>query len=160
MPGFLSWVGRVGSVPADVRAELEPEGIILIAEKVRVRQRFSGSVPGRHDGLGISGHTGFVVCTGRRLYASIPTLGRLTEPAIDQAWDATQQGPAKVAITETGVTLTIDLKRVAPRFSGEMTETFATDLGAELLTELPAHSLAFRVCPKYVFHSLGVRSRT
>ncbi|HEY6577472.1 MAG TPA: hypothetical protein VI029_21645, partial [Mycobacterium sp.] len=34
------------------------------------------------------------------------------------------------------------------------------DLGAALLTELPAHSPAFGVSPEYVFHSLGVRART
>jgi hypothetical protein len=81
------------------------------------------------------------------------------QPAIDQGWDDVQRGPAKVEITESGVTLTIDLKRVDPRFHGEMSETFKTELCADVLAALPNRSLAFEVSPDYVLHSLGVRAR-
>jgi len=160
MPSIFSKFPRVGNLPAPLRAEFEPEGIIVVAERVRVRQRFSGSVPGRSDALGISRHKGFLVCTRRRLYASIPTLARLTEPVIDQPWDSERHGPAKVAVTESGVMLTIDLKRVVPRFSGELSEEFKIELDADVLAALPTRSLAFEVSPEYVFHSLGVRART
>ncbi|HEX7824853.1 MAG TPA: hypothetical protein VF477_08135, partial [Mycobacterium sp.] len=139
--------------------ELEPEGIIVVAERVRVRQRFSGSVPGRADALGVNRQTGLLVCTRRRLYASIPTLARLAGPAIDQPWDSERRGPAKVALTESGVMLTIDLKRVDPRFSGKFSEEFKVDLDDDVLAALPTRSLAFEISPEYVFHSLGVRPR-
>lgn len=159
MPWIFSKFPRVGSLPAALRTEFEAEGIIVVAERVRVRQRFSGSVPGRFDALGINRQTGLLVCTHRRLYASIPSLARLAGPAIDQPWDAERHGPARVAITESGVLLTIDLKRVDPRFNGEFSEDFKTDLAPEVLEALPTRSLAFPVAPEYVFHSLGVRVR-
>ena len=37
---------RPGRLPAPLRAQLEPEGIIHVAERLRVRQQFSGSIPG------------------------------------------------------------------------------------------------------------------
>jgi hypothetical protein len=37
---------RIGKLPADMRGEGEPEGIIHLAEFVPVTFRFSGSVPG------------------------------------------------------------------------------------------------------------------
>jgi hypothetical protein len=160
MPWIFSKFPRVGNLPTALRAELEPEGIIVVAERVRFRQRFSGSVPGRFDALGINRHTGLLVCTRRRLYASIPTLTRLTGPTIDQPWDAEPHGPARVAVSESGAMLTIDLKRVDPRFSGELSRTFKTVLDASVLAALPTRSLAFQVSPEYVFHSLGVRPRT
>jgi hypothetical protein len=43
------------------------------------------------------------------LYALLPTLHRLKPPAIDRRWDAPRDGPAKVAISESGVQLAIDL---------------------------------------------------
>jgi hypothetical protein len=62
---FTGGVG-VGGLTPELRAELEPEGIIAVAEKVGAVQRFSGSVPGRHDGVSVSRHKGLVVCTRRR----------------------------------------------------------------------------------------------
>ena len=155
---FTESVG-VGGLPPALRAQFEPEGIIAVAERLGVRQRFSGSVPGRFDALGISRHKGLVVITQRRLYALIPTLARLKEPAIDQPWDPPGEGPAKATIDETGVVLTVDLKRVDPRFNGELSTTWKTGLGEDVLASLPARSLRFHVSPEYVFASLGVRAR-
>ncbi|WP_029116100.1 hypothetical protein [Mycobacterium sp. URHB0044] len=160
MRWFFGRLPKVGDLPAALREELEREAIIVVAENVRVRQRFSGSVPGRHDAVGMSWNTGFFVCTRQRLYASIPTMRRLTQPVVDQAWDAAQHGPAKVVIDESGVVLTIDLRRVDARFHGEVSETFKTDLSADVLAALPKRALSFDVSPEYVFHSLGVRART
>jgi hypothetical protein len=84
----------------------------------------------------------------------------LTGPAIDQPWDAAPHGPAKVTVSEEGVMLTIDLKRVDPRFTGELSENFKVALDADVLAALPTRSLAFAVTPEYVFHHLGVRART
>jgi hypothetical protein len=53
----------IGGLPKPLRAQLEPEGIIFVAEKVGVRQRFSGSVPARHDAAGDNRHIGLVVFT-------------------------------------------------------------------------------------------------
>ena len=147
----------VDGLPPALRAELEPEGILAAFGKVGASQRFSGSVPGCHSGLSVCRHSGLVVLTRRRLYALLPTAPRLKEPAIDQPWDVPQAGPAKVAINSSGLVVTIDLKRVDPRFSGELKTTFKTNLADDVLEALPTRSLAFHVSPAYVFSSLGVR---
>ena len=160
VPSWFSRLSVVGRLPKPLRAQLDPEGIIFVAEKVRARQRFSGSVPGRHDAIGINRHTGLVVFTRQRLYALLPTLPRLKQPAIDQRWDATQDGPAKVAISDSGVQLTIDLRHVDARFSGDLSVEFPIVLPDHVIGSLPSQSLAFPVSAEYVFHMLGVRART
>jgi hypothetical protein len=154
---ILSVFTRAGRLPAPMRAHLEPEGIIRVAERVRVRQQFSGSIPGMVSGWGVNRHLGLVVFTGERLLALLPSIPRLKGPAIDARWDAQQGGPATVAISEAGVRMDVDVKRVDPRFHGELALEFKTPLTDDLLTELPARSLAFDVTPEYVFHMLGVR---
>ena len=43
MPSFLSRFAGIGGLPEPLRAELAPEGILHVAERVRVTQRFCGS---------------------------------------------------------------------------------------------------------------------
>jgi hypothetical protein len=157
MPSFLRVFTRAGRLPAAMREQLEPEGIIEVAERVRVRQRFSGSIPGMASGWGANRQIGLLVFTRERLYALIPSVPRLKGPAIDVRWDATQEGPAKVAISESGVRLELAVNRVDPRFHGDLTLEFKTELTEDVLAALPRRSLAFGVPPEYVFHMLGVR---
>lgn len=156
---FLSRLFRVGTLPAPLREQFEPEGIIHVAEKVRVRKRFSGAVPGRHDALGVNRHIGLMVFTRQRLYALLPTLQMLKEPAIDQRWDAAQEGPARVGISGDGVKVEFELPHIDARFRGEMSLDFRTPLTDDVLAALPCFSLAFAVSPTYVFHMLGVRAK-
>jgi hypothetical protein len=160
VPSFFRRLFAVGRLPEPQRAQLEPEGILHVGEKVKVRKRFSGSVPGRHDALGVSRQTGLVVFTRQRVFALLPGTPRLKQPAIDQRWDAAQDGSATVAISETGVRMDIDLKRVDPRFHGDLSVEFRMSLPQEVLAALPSRSLAFPVSAEYVFHMLGVRART
>jgi hypothetical protein len=148
---------RPGRLPAALRARLEPEGIVHVAERVRVRQQFSGSVPGMVSSWGVNRHLGLMVITRERLIALLPSIPRLKGPAIDARWDAEQRGAATVAISEAGVRLDVDVKRVDPRFHGELALDFKTALTDDVLEALPARSLAFDVTPEYVFHMLGVR---
>jgi hypothetical protein len=80
-------------------------------------------------------------------------------PAIDQHRDAAQEGPAKVAISDSGVLLEIDVSRVDTRFHGHLSLHYKTSIPDDVLTALPTRSLAFAVSPEYVFHMLGVRVR-
>jgi hypothetical protein len=68
------------------------------------------------------------VFTRQRLYALLPTRQRLKPPAIDRRWDAPRDGPAKVAISESGVQLTIDLRQIDPRFHGDLSLHFPMTL--------------------------------
>lgn len=157
MPSVFSVFTRVGRLPAPLRAHFEPEGIIDVAERVRVRQRFSGSVPGMVSSWGANRHMGLLVFTRVRLYALLPSIPRLAGPAIDARWDAPQEGPAKVAVSDAGVAMNIAVNRVDPRFHGDLTLEFDRELSADVLAALPRRSLAFEVTPDYVFHMLGVR---
>ncbi len=147
---------RPGRLPAPLRAQLQPQGIVHVVERVHVRQRFSGSIPGMVSGWGANRHLGLVVFTRERLLALIPSIPRLKGPAIDARWDA-QQGAAKVAISGSGVRLDLDVSRVDPRFHGDLALEFRMELADDVLAALPARSLAFDVTPEYVFHMLGVR---
>jgi hypothetical protein len=148
---------KPGRLPAPLRAQLEPEGIIHVAERVRVRQQFSGSIPGMVSSWGVNRHLGLIVFTRERLFALLPSIPRLKGPAINPRWDTEQDGPATVAISDTGVRMDLDVKRVDPRFHGELALEFKTLLTDDVLAALPARSLAFDVTPEYVFHMLGVR---
>jgi hypothetical protein len=154
---ILSMFTRPGRLPAPLRAQLEPEGIIGVAERVRVRQLFSGSIPGMVSSWGVNRHLGLMVFTRERLFALLPSVPRLKGPAIDARWDLRQDGSATVSITEAGVRLNVDVTLVDPRFHGELTLEFNTPLTGDVLTALPSRSLAFDVTPEYVFHMLGVR---
>ena len=46
MPVFIRRLFGIGKLPADVRAEVEAEGIIYLADYVPVTRRFSGAIPG------------------------------------------------------------------------------------------------------------------
>jgi hypothetical protein len=159
MPGLFSVFRRAGRLPPAVRAQLEPERIIVVAERVRVRQRFSGSIPGRRDAASRTRHLGVLAVTGERLYALVPSAPRLAGPLIDHRWDAPQQGAATVALTGAGVQLDIAIAQVDPRFHGELSMTFAVELADDVLARLPARSMAFEVPSATVFHLLGVRAR-
>jgi hypothetical protein len=159
MASFFRRFTRIGRLPAPLRAQLEPEGISFVAERVRVRQRFSGSVPGTASALSVRRHMGLVVFTRARLYALLPTVPRLHGPAIDHRWDDDDGGPAKVTIAESGVMLTIDIRRVDPRFHGELSLHYQTSVPDDVLAQLPTRALSFTVAPAYVFQLLGVRVR-
>ena len=160
MPSFFRRFVRIGQLPAPMRAELAPEGILHVAERVPVSQRFSGSAPGVHSAMSVTRHTGLAVFTHERLYALLPTIPRLKGPAIDRRWDDSNDGPATVAISEAGMQFDIDVHRVDVRFRGRLSLKFKMSLPADVLAALPSRSLAFGVSPDYVFHMLGVRVQT
>ncbi|RDH78015.1 hypothetical protein DVS77_14375 [Mycolicibacterium moriokaense] len=159
MPSILSVFTRAGRLPPPLRTQLDQEGIVAVAERVRVRQRFSGSVPGMFSSWGANRHIGLLVFTRKRLRALVPSMPRLDGPAIDVCWDDSQDGPARVAISESGVRLTLDVNKVDPRFRGDLMLDFTTALSSDVLAALPTRSLAFDVTPAWVFRVLGVRVR-
>lgn len=160
MPSFFSRFVRIGRLPEPLRAQLAPEGILHVAERVRVTQRFSGSAPGLHSALSVNRQMGLVVLTRERLYALLVTVPRLKGPAIDRRWDAPHNGPATVDISDAGMQFDLDVGQVDPRFRGRLSLNWKTPLPDDVLASLPAKSLAFGVQSDYVFHLLGVRVRT
>jgi hypothetical protein len=80
MPSIFSRFLRVGRLPEPLRVKLAPEGILHVAERVHVTQRFSGSAPGVHSAMSVNRQLGLVVFTRERLYALLPTVPRLKAP--------------------------------------------------------------------------------
>jgi hypothetical protein len=160
MPSFFSRFLRIGRLPEPLRAQLAPEGIVHVAERVRVTQRFSGSAPGVHSSLSINRQIALVVFTRQRLYALLPTVPRLKGPAIDRRWNDPKDGPARVEVSGAGMRLELQLHRVDPRFRGDLSLQYKMNVPDDVLEALPSRSLAFGVSPDYVFHLLGVPVRT
>jgi hypothetical protein len=62
---------RIGKLPADMRGEVEPEGIIHVAKFVPVAFRFSGSVPGFVSKGNIRSYAGALVVTSQRVLGTL-----------------------------------------------------------------------------------------
>ena len=56
--GFLRNWPQLSNVPAELREQLEAEGLIFLAHKVGVSRHFSGHVPGVFSASGVSRYMG------------------------------------------------------------------------------------------------------
>jgi hypothetical protein len=56
--GFLRALSEIGKLPAELRGELEAEGVIFSAGRVGVVRHFSGHVPGVYSSSGVSRFNG------------------------------------------------------------------------------------------------------
>ena len=68
MAVFLRKLFGIGKLPVDMRAEIEAEGLVYLAEYVAVTRRFTGAIPGLR-----ASHTvgSYVARDGRPLYCGI-----------------------------------------------------------------------------------------
>jgi hypothetical protein len=157
MPSFFSRFVRIGRLPEPLRARLAPEGILHVAERVRVTQRFSARRAFRPERQTPDRVGGVHPRAPLRVAAHLPPLKR---PAIDRRWDDANDGPAKVAFSAAGMQFDLDVDHLDYRFRGHPSLTYKMGLPDDVLVALPSRSLAFGVSPDYVFHMLGVRVRT
>src|SRR6201999_3434301 len=100
---------RIGKLPADVRAEVEAEGLIYLAEYVAVTRRFSGAIPGLRASHSISSYAGSLAFTTQRALGTLSMVPKLAGRAIDVRWNEAQAGAATVEISPTGVRLDLDV---------------------------------------------------
>lgn len=150
---------RIGRLPDEMRAGLEAEGILHMAEFVPVTRRFSGSIPGKRAAGSVSGYTGALVLTNQRVVATLSTVPKLAGRTIDQQWTAPQTGPVAAELSPTGLMLDADLEQIDPRCRGELSLHYKTDIPEDLLLGLPSRSLAYSVPPEWVFRAVGVPYR-
>jgi hypothetical protein len=150
MAVFVRKLFGIGKLPADLRAEVEAEGLIYLAEYVAVTRRFSGVIPGLRASRSVGSYAGSLVFTSQRV---VPKLaGRV----IDVRWDDAQTGAATAEISSTGLQLDLDVADVDPKFSGQLSLHYKDAIPEDVLTRLPRRSLAFDVPPEYVFRAVGV----
>ncbi|UXA04641.1 hypothetical protein KXD96_16675 [Mycobacterium sp. SMC-2] len=147
---------RIGNLPTDMRAEVEPEGILHLAEFLPVTFRFTGSVPGFVSKGTVRGYVGSLVLTSQRVLGTLSSVPKLAGRAIDQRWDALQEGPVNADISSSGLAINVDVGQVDPAFSGQLSLRYKTAIPESVLTTLPRRSLAFAVPREWVLRAVGV----
>jgi len=156
MAVFLRKLFRIGRLPSALRAEVEAEGVLFMAEYVAVTRRFRGAVPGLRSSGSIASYVGSLMLTDERVLGTLSSVPKLAGRTIDQRWDAEQSGAVTGVLSETGLTLEVDVTAVDPRCSGELSLHYKEHIPAEVLARLPRTTVAFDVPPEYVFRAVGV----
>lgn len=156
MLGFLrNWV-RLTHVPAELHGELAAEGLIFLADKVKVVRHFSGHVPGVCSAAGVAHYVGAFALSAARVVATFPLRGDADLRSIDCSW-ATNTGPAAATVTRKGLLIDIDLRGVDKACSGSMKLHYRREVSDEVLGQLPTTTLRFPVDPAFVYRAAGVR---
>ncbi|MCV7316339.1 hypothetical protein H7J77_12410 [Mycolicibacillus parakoreensis] len=146
----------IGKLPDDLREQLEAEGLIHLVDYVAVTRRFSGAIPGMRSTHSVASYVGSVAFSSHRVLATLSALPKMAGRTVDVRWDQPQGGAATVAITESGLSVDVDLDESDPRFHGRLELDYKTELPASVLDRLPARTLRFDVPPEYVFRAVGV----
>ena len=159
MAVFVRRLFGIGKLPADVRTEIEAEGLIYLADYVAVTRRFSGAIPGLRSAHSVASYVGSVALTSQRVLATLSSLPKLAGPTVDVRWDAPQSGAATAQIASTGLQVDIDLSRVNESFTGHLSLHYKVAVPGDVLAGLPRRSLSFDMPPEYVFRAVGVTYR-
>lgn len=147
----------IGKLPADMRAEVEPEGILHLAEFVPVTFPFGGSVPGFvAKGNNVRSYAGSLVLTSQRVLGTLSAVPKLAGRAIDQRWDAPQEGPVTAEFSPSGLAINVDVGQVDPAFSGQLSLQYKAAIPEDVLTTIPRRSLAFNVPREWMLRAVGV----
>jgi hypothetical protein len=156
MAVFLRKMLGIGKLPADLRAEVETENLIHLAEFVPITFRFTGSVPGKVSNGNIRSYVGALVITSQRVMGTLSTVPRRAGRAIDARWDAEGEGPVHAELSESGLVLDVDVSKVDPAFSGRLSLTYKNAIPEAVLTTIPRRSLTFAVPREWVLRAVGV----
>ena len=77
MAVFLRKLLRIGGLPDELRAEIEAEGVLYLAEYVPVTRRFSGKIPGKRAHGNVSSYVGSLALTNQRVLATLSSVPKL-----------------------------------------------------------------------------------
>jgi hypothetical protein len=159
MPVFVRRLLGIGKLPADVRAEVEAEGLIYLADYVAVTRRFTGAIPSLRSAHSVASYVGSVALTSQRVLATLSSLPKLAGPTVDVRWDLAHSGAAKVEIGADGMQVDVDVSEVDDSFTGHLSLHYKIAIPGDVLTGLPRRSLNFDMPPEYVFRAVGVTYR-
>ncbi|WP_428342692.1 hypothetical protein [Mycobacterium sp.] len=159
MPVFVRKLFGIGKLPADVRAAVEAEGLIHLADFVPVTRRFSGAIPGLRSAHSVASYVGSVAFTSQRVLATLSSLPKLAGPTVDVRWDAPQSGVAAAEISAAGLQVDADVDELDQTFTGHLSLHYKLALPDEVLNRLPRRLLAFDMPPEYVLRAVGVTYR-
>jgi hypothetical protein len=158
VPGLLRILSEIGKLPAELRDQLDAEGVIFTAGRVGVVRHFSGHVPGVYSASGVSRYQGGFGFSNARVVATFPARGDANLRSIDCSWDS-NEGPATATITDKGLQIEIDLHGVDPASSGSMKLNYKKKIPDDVLQKLPTTALRFRVEPVFVYRAAGVKPK-
>src|SRR5271167_2319993 len=156
MAVFVRKLFGIGKLPADLRAQVEAEGLIYLADYVAVTRRFSGVIPGFRASHSVGSYVGSLAFTTQRVLATLSVVTKLAGRAVDVRWSDAQAGAAEAGISSTGLQVDLDVAEVDPKFSGQLSLHYKDEIPDEVLIRLPRRSLAFDVPAEYVFRAVGV----
>lgn len=157
MAVFLRKMLGIGGLPEDMRAQVDAEGVLFLAEFVPVTYRFSGKVPGKVAKGNISSYVGAVALTRRRVLGTLSSVPNKAARTVDHEWNAPGGSMVEATLDESGLTLSgSDLSVIDPTFAGSVSLHYKTPLPAEVLASLPEREFTFDVPPKFVYSVCGV----
>ncbi len=128
MPVLVRRLFGIGKLPADVRAAVEAEGLIHLADFVPVTRRFSGAIPGLRSAHSVASYVGSVAFTSQRVLATLSSLPKLAGPTVDVRWDATQSGVATAEISSSGLQVEAEVDDLDETFSGHLSLQYKLDI--------------------------------
>jgi hypothetical protein len=157
MAVFLRKMLGIGSLPEDMRAQVEAEGVLHLAEFVPVTYRFSGKVPGKVAKGNFSSYVGALALTSQRVLGTLSSVPKKAGRSVDHQWNAASGSMVQATLDESGLLLDVpDISVVDPAFTGSVSLHYKAPLSAELLAQLPERSFTFDVPPKFVYSVCGV----
>ena len=160
MAVFLRKMLGIGNLPDEMRAQIESEGVLHLAEFVPVTYRFSGNVPGKVAKGSLSSYVGALALTRRRVLGTLSSVPHKAGRTVDHEWKALGGSMIEATLDESGLTLSgSDLSVVDPTFAGSVSLHYKTPLPAEVLAGLPEREFTFDVPPKFVYSVCGVPTR-
>jgi hypothetical protein len=159
MPVLVRRLFGIGKLPDGLRAQVEAEGLLYLADFVPVTRRFSGAIPGLRSAHSVASYVGSVAFTSERVLTTLSSLPKLAGPTVDVRWDATQSGVATAEISTSGLQVEADVDELDQTFTGHLSLQYKLDIPDEVLARLPRRSLTFAMPPEYVLRAVGVTYR-
>lgn len=157
MAVFLRKVLGIGKLPDDMRAEVEAEGVLYLAEYVPVTFRFSGKVPGKVAKGNLRSYVGTLALTHQRVLGTLSSVPNKAGRAVDHRWDAKAGSMVQATFDESGLLLDVpDISVIDPTFAGSVSLHYKAPLPDDVLAQLPQRAFAFDAPPKFVYSACGV----
>jgi hypothetical protein len=160
MAVFLRKMLGIGGLPDDMRALIDGEGVLHLAEFVPVTFRFSGKVPGKTAKGNLRSYVGALALTDVRVLGTLSSVPKKAGRAVDHQWNAAAGSMVQATLDGSGLLLDVpDISVIDPSFSGSVSLHFKAPLPEDVLIRLPERSFAFDVPPKFVYVACGVLHR-
>jgi hypothetical protein len=160
MAVFLRKMLGIGGLPDDMRAQVEAEGVLHLAEFVAVTFRFSGNVPGKTAKGNLRSYVGALALTEQRVLGTLSSVPRKAGRAVDHRWDAENGSMVQGTLDGSGLLLDVpDISVIDPTFAGSVSLHYKAPLADDLLARLPQRSFSFDAPPKFVYSACGLPPR-